>query len=494
MNSVILLLAMQGALGAADNLWHHEIKVALARKASARRELALHALRSLLYAPVFMVFAWLSLHGRLAWLLATLLIVELAVTLSDFVEEDRTRALPATERILHTLLAVNYGSLLAVLAPLLIEWAKRPTGVAVSTRGWWSWLLTAYALGALAWAVRDAAAAHRLTRPAIASWQRHGFDVRRCAHPQRVLLTGATGFIGRILARRLIERGHRVVVLARNRGKALDLFGPYAQVISELDSLRPHERIDAVINLAGEGIAAARWSQARKAVLVESRIGTTRMLVEWMRRLARPPAVLINASAIGWYGTHVSAAFSEQAVAGEDFPAAICRAWEREAARACSRSTRVVILRLGLVLGDGGLLRRLLPVFRAGLGAPLGDGAQWVSWIHVDDVVAIAEHALTDSNWEGPINVVAPQPLSNRAFSAALAKACGRPLWPAIPGALLRWVLGELAVVVLEGQRAVPARLQALNHNFRFTTLDAALTDILCGSHSGAARKEIQHA
>lgn len=312
--------------------------------------------------------------------------------------------------------------------------------------------------------------------------------------PSACLLTGATGFIGRILARRLIERGHRVVVLARNRVKALDLFGPHAQVISALDSLRPDERIDAVINFAGEGIATARWSHARKAVLVESRIGATRVLVDWMRRLARPPAVLINASAIGWYGTHASAAFSERDIAGEDFPATICSAWEREATRARGRGTRVVILRLGLVLGAGGLLLRMLPVFRAGLGAPLGSGGQWVSWIHLDDVVAIVEHALTDKAWEGPINVVAPQPVTNRAFSAALARVCGRPLWPAIPAAPLRWALGELASVVLEGQQVLPRRLQGLAYRFRFATLDAALTDLLGHYRSGAPRKEIQHA
>jgi uncharacterized protein len=479
MNTAFFLLAAQGALGAADNLWHHEIKVGLPRMASARRELRLHAVRSALYAPLFLTLAWLTLEGWLAWLLAVLLAIELLVTLSDFLEEDRTRALPATERILHTLLAVIYGGFLVALAPVLLHWAGRPAGVTLAAHGWWSWLFTVYAVGALGWGLRDAIAAWRLSRPPLASWQRQRYQIRRCPHPQRVLITGATGFVGRTVARRLIERGHVVVVFCRDRAKALDLFGPHAQIIIALDALRANERIDAVINLAGEPIAAARWSAARKAVLVESRVGTTRMLVEWARRLARAPKVFVSASAIGWYGTHATASFAESDTAGSDFPAALCSAWEREADRLRSRGTRVVILRLGLVLGSGGLLQRLLPVFRMGLGAPFGNGAQWMSWVHLEDVVAIAERALTDAACEGSINVVAPQSVSNRAFSTALASACARPVWPAIPAFLLRWTLGELAMVLLEGQRVEPARLQALGYRFRFPTLSAALRDLV---------------
>jgi uncharacterized protein (TIGR01777 family) len=494
MNTAIFLLVLQGALGAVDNLWHHELKLGLPRTPPARRELALHAARSALYAPLFLAVAWLTLGGWLAWLLAALLVIEVLVTLSDFIEEDRTRALPASERILHTLLAINYGAFLAVLAPVLVHWADQPAAVTVSPRGWCSWLFTLYAAGALGWGVRDARAAWRLSRPQLAAWQRERFQIRRCAQPQRVLIAGATGFIGRLITRRLIERGHRVVVLARDRRKALDLFGPHAQIAIALDSLRATERFDAVINLAGEPIAASRWSAARKAVLVESRIGTTRMLVQWMRRLGRPPAVFVNASAIGWYGTHSSESVSENAPAGEDFPAALCNAWEREARRARHHGTRVVILRLGLVLGSGGLLQRLLPVFRLGLGAPLGSGAQWMSWVHAEDVFAITERALADATWEGEFNVVAPQPVTNREFSAALARACTRPLWPAIPAMPLRWALGELAMVLLEGQRVQPTRLQGLGYRFRFPTLIGALHEVVDRRIQLSGKRGIEHA
>jgi uncharacterized protein len=376
------------------------------------------------------------------------------------------------------LLAMNFGAFIAMLTPFLVQCAKQPADVAVTPRGPVSWLLTLYAVGAFAWGLRDAVAACRLRRPQLATWQRQRFQITRSLSTQRVLVTGATGFIGRIVARYLIERGHRVVVLCRDRANGIDLFGPHAQVITSLDMLGSAERIDAVINLAGEPIAAMRWSSERKAVLVESRVGTTRMLVAWMARLHRAPTVLITASAIGRYGTHANACLSESAAAGEDFPAALCSAWEREAHRAQTHGTRVVVLRLGVVLGSGGLLQRLLPLFRLGLGAPLGSGDQWLSWVHIQDVVGVVDRVLNDATIDGAVNVVAPHAVSNREFSRALACACMRPLWPAIPAILLRWTLGEMSTLLLDGQHVVPTRLHALDYRFRFSTLSAALGDL----------------
>jgi uncharacterized protein (TIGR01777 family) len=493
-NTVISLLTIQGALTAADQLWHHGINQSLSHAARMRRRPALRGIRSALDATLFVVFAWLTLHGWVAYLLVALLGVKFVLALHESVEENRTRALQASEHILHTVVALIFGWLIVALAPMLVEWAAQPASVAVSAQSWHAWLFTLYAAAALGWAIRDRIAAWRGLHPQLASWQRQGFQIRRCARPQRVLIAGATGFIGRLVARRLIERGHRIIVFARNRAKALDLYGPHAQIVTTLDSLRANERIDAVINLAGEPIAAARWSSARKALLVESRIGTTRMLVEWARHLQRPLAVFINASAVGWYGTHTASALRESDKAGQDFPAALCNAWEREAARARNRCSRVVILRLGLVLGSGGLLQRLLPMFRMGLGAPIGNGLQWMSWIHADDVVAIVEHALSQESWHGTINVVAPQPVCNREFSATLARTCARPLWPAVPAMPLRWMFGELSMVVLEGQRVEPAALNALGYRFRFPALGAALRDLLEVHSSPTAAEEVEHA
>jgi uncharacterized protein (TIGR01777 family) len=479
MTPALTLLSIQGLLGALDNLWHHELTVRLPSRPEAKRELALHALRGALYGPLFLTLGWFAWNGWLAWAFGALLVVEMVVTLLDFVEEDRSRVLPATERVLHTVLALNYGAFLALLIPQLAQWAAAPTGISIADRGAWSWVMTIFAGGALGWGLRDAVAAWRLARPALATWQREQFQIRRQLHAHGVVVTGGTGFIGSAVCRHLIERGHKVIVLTRDRAKAIDLFGPYAEAITALDEIRPGRRIAAVINLAGAPIASQRWTSARKAVLVESRVGTTRKLVDWMRRLPRPPAVLVNASAVGWYGTHASATFTEEQPPGEDFPALLCRAWEREASRAGKLGMRVVVLRLGLVLGAGGLLGRLLPVFRLGLGAPLGTGQQWMPWIHVQDVATIIEQSLADARWRGAINAVAPEPITNAGFATALANVLRRPLWPAVSAWPLRLALGEMSTLLLDGQNVMPARLAERGYAFRFPTLVQALAQLV---------------
>jgi uncharacterized protein (TIGR01777 family) len=495
MTPTLTLLFLQGLLGALDNLWHHELTLRLPSRPDAKRELALHALRGALYAPVFVTFGWLAWNGWFAWAFGALLVVEIVVTLLDFIEEDRSRVLPATERVLHTVLALNYGAFLALLIPQLALWAAAPSGVSIVDRGAWSWFMAIFAAGALAWAVRDAIAAWRLGRPPLATWQRQQFQIRRQLNAQNVLVTGGTGFIGSAVCRHLIERGNKVIVLTRDRAKAIDLFGPYAEAITSLDEIRPSRRIGAVINLAGAPIASQRWTSARKAVLVESRVGTTRKLVEWMRRLPRPPVVLVNASAVGWYGTHASATFTEEHPSGEDFPALLCRAWEREASRAGKLGTRVVVLRLGLVLGAGGLLGRLLRAFRLGLGAPLGTGKQWMPWIHLQDVLAIVEHSLADARWRGTINAIAPEPSTSGGFSSALAHVLRRPLWPAIPAWPLRLALGEMSTLLLDGQNVTPARLTDLGYSFRFPTLEQALAHlVLRGATLPCESPRVSHA
>jgi hypothetical protein len=258
MEPALALLLLQGLLGAADNLWNHEWKVALPARPAARRELALHALRAALYAPVFLVFGWIEPHGWPAVALAAAVLLELTVTLLDFVEEDRTRTLPANERILHTLLAVNFGAILATAAPLLLQWAQLPAAVLVVDRGGWSWAMSACALGALAWALRDALAVRRLAHPQLATWQRRQLRVVRQGRPRTVVVTGATGFIGRHLCWRLIERGDHVVALVRDRSKAAELFGPHVEAVASLDHVHRTRRIDAVVNLAGAPIAGRR--------------------------------------------------------------------------------------------------------------------------------------------------------------------------------------------------------------------------------------------
>jgi len=473
------ILAAQGLLGAWDNLWNHEYKVGLAHRAGARRELVLHALRAALYVPMFLVFAWLDLTGWFAVAFVGLLVSEIAITLLDFIEEDRTRTLPANERVLHTILAINFGALLSVLGPELWMSIQKSSAVVAMDRGLWSWLFSVYAIGAAAWSVRDAVAALRNHLPDLATWQRRQLAVRRCGQPKVVLVAGGTGFVGRHLCWRLIENGHRVIVLAREQAKAVDLFGPYALPITDLKEIRPTQRVDVIANLAGEPIAGWWWTAWRKALLVESRVGMTRLLLNWAERRSVRPAVLVNASAVGWYGARGDEALDESAQGGEDFPARLCRAWEREAMAGGHIGMRVVTLRLGLVLGNGGLLARLLPTFRLGLGAPFGRGNQWMPWIHIDDAVDIFMLALQDIRLSGQVNAVAPQPVTNRQFSQLLAHAVHRPVWPAIPAVVLRAMLGELATLFVDGQRVLPAKLISIGHGFRHPVLSSAFSDLI---------------
>jgi uncharacterized protein (TIGR01777 family) len=490
----LALLAIQGLLGAFDNLWHHELRVQLPSRPSAQRELRLHALRAAFYAPVFLSIAWTRWEGWLAVALAALLVAEVGVTLTDFIEEDRTRHLPASERILHTLLAMNYGGFLGLLAPQLMEWWAAPTGIIAADYGGWSWLMTIYAAGAAAWGIRDALASWRLSRSPLATWQRHRFQVRRRLDAHTFVVTGATGFIGRALCRRLIERGDHVIVLARDRAKAINLFGSHAEVVDSLDRIALSRRIDGVVNLAGEAIAERPWTPTRKALLIESRVGTTRAVVEWLARLQRQPRVLVSASAVGWYGTHEHRVFTEHDAAGKGFASALCASWEREALRARHRGVRVTVLRFGIVLGaGGGLLARMLPVYRLGLGARLGDGRQWMPWLHLEDALCMLDAALSDERWHGVVNAVAPEFISNQDFSEALARAVNRPLWFAIPAWMLRRLLGEMATLLVEGQRVAPSRVAELGYRFRFPTLQQALAKI-AQQPSAAMNRAVEHA
>ena len=474
-----LLMTAQALLGAWDNLWNHELGARLPHRYAARHELALHSARGLVYAPVFFACAWLQPTGALAASLLGLLALEVLITLADFVEEDRSRTLGAGERVLHTLMALNYGVLLSYLVPAWWASATAPTTLAWVEHGNWSWLLSAFALGAAAWGVRDGIAAWKLAR--LPWWQQSEVHIAENTAPRAVLVVGATGFLGQAICRRLIMRGERLTVCARDVAKARRLYGPYARVVGALEEIKQSEAFYAVINLAGAPVATRVWTSARKALLVESRVGTTRALVDWLALQTKRAQVLVNASAVGWYGVHPANAFAESGASGDDFPARMCRAWEREACAAEDLGVRVALLRFGLVLGAGGLLARLLPVFRGGLGAPFGSGAQWMPWVHIDDVVAVLEQALEDDQLEGAFNVVAPEATTNRKFSAALARKLHRPLWPALPDTLIRYAFGEMALLLLEGQRVVPARLMSIGYRFRFPRLDDALRDLVGG-------------
>ena len=297
--------------------------------------------------------------------------------------------------------------------------------------------------------------------------------------PRRLLVTGGTGFIGQALVRRLLDAGHAVCVITRDPARCERLFGGRAQAVASAAALSSDDVFDAVVNLAGEPVVGPRWSRARQAKLLASRVGTTNALAAWLAGARQVPALWIQASAIGYYGVRDAAEeLDETSRAGSGFMAELCVAWERAAREAQRPGMRLVVLRLGVVFGPGGALMPLLLPHRFGLGPRLGDGRQMLSWIHRDDVLALIARALADDGMEGVWNAVAPQAVSQAEFAAAAGRALHRPVWLRLPAAPIRLLLGEMAELFVDGQRVVPARLQAAGWRFRFPTLQAALRDL----------------
>ncbi len=297
----------------------------------------------------------------------------------------------------------------------------------------------------------------------------------------RVFVTGATGFIGRKLVQKLRERGDEVIALTRDPSRASGLEG--CQLVQGDPSragpwTEELARCDAVVHLAGEPLMARRWSPEQKQRILASRVEGTRRVASAIERAARPP-VLVNASAIGIYGPREDELLDESAEAGADFLAQVCRAWEAEALR-ISEKTRVVVMRTGVVLGEGGgALERMLLPFRLFAGGPIGSGQQWMSWIHLEDLVGLFLLALDSPQARGPLNGTAPNPVRMSELAAALGKAMGRPSWLKVPGAALRLAVGEAATVVLTGQRVQPRKALELGYRFRFTQVEEALREIL---------------
>jgi uncharacterized protein (TIGR01777 family) len=286
----------------------------------------------------------------------------------------------------------------------------------------------------------------------------------------RVLVAGGTGFVGEALRDALGAAGHEVTVVSRDPER---VEGP-AVAWEDLAVAVPES--DAIVNLAGESIAGGRWSPARKERIRDSRVSTTRRIVEAVASVAQRPQVLLNASAIGYYGPRGDETCDECTPAGTGFLADVCKAWEAEAAAAEHHGVRVVRLRLGVVLGrDGGALARMVPSFRAFLGGPLGDGKQWMSWIHRDDVCGLALCALTDERVRGPVNATAPGPVTNAEFARTLGDVLARPAVVRTPAFVLRLVFGELADMLLTGQRVLPRVADRLGYHWRYTHLAAAL-------------------
>ncbi|NJC41554.1 hypothetical protein GGQ87_001812 [Brevundimonas alba] len=485
-----ILLTLQIAMGAFDTLFHHELTERLAWKPSQKSELRLHGVRNLIYAVLFLLIGWTEPKGWLAAAILCLLAIEVAITLTDFVEEDRTRRLPASERITHTLLALNYGAILTLLAPLLLHWSGEPTGFVAVSHGLWSAMASTAAVGVGIFGLRDLAAADRSDRliPPSAAVMGRELPGRR-----RILITGATGFIGRRLTSALTEAGHEVVALMRDPATA-NLPAPI-MIVTALDQISGDTRIDAVINLAGEPISDGLWTLAKRRRILRSRLRTTREVRRLIARLQRRPEVLVSGSAIGWYGLHADAPLDETGSYIPCFSHRLCHAWEQAALRTETLGVRVVTVRIGLVLGSaGGMLSRLLTPFEFGLGGPMGSGRQWMSWISLDDCVRLILHAVADRRLNGPMNATAPCPVTSAEFSRALGSALRRPALLAAPAAPLRFAFGAFAdELLLGGQRVLPAKALATGFRFRHPDVETAFHEIVGAPPApatGAARRE----
>jgi len=487
MTALQILLSVQMALGLFDILYHHELSERLSWRPTAARELALHAARNGLYAATFLSLAWLEWQGPLAWAFAALLLAELTLTLADFVEEDRSRLLPPSERVTHALLALNFGAILAVLAPELLRWSEAPLGIGVVHHGLWSWVLSAAALGVGFWSWREwRRRAWCLGRHASA----RGLSQPFLAEPKRLLVTGGTGFVGRRLVEALVAGGHRVTVLTRDPRKAAALARP-VEIVAAMSELPRHRRFDGIVHLAGEPVAQP-WSRGAQRRIVESRVQVLRAVADWCEAAEARPAVLVAASAIGVYGAGGETALTERSPAGTGFAAESCRAVEAAAQEAAERlGLRLAILRFGLVLAaDGGLLGRLLLPFELGLRLRFGSGRQWLSWLHRDDAVRLLCWALARPDASGVYNAAAPTPVRQAAFARSLSAALVRLALPVpVPARLIRLGLGTMGrELFLASQKVLPQRAAEQGFRFRFPFLEAALAEIVGGHVRGRAR------
>ncbi len=303
----------------------------------------------------------------------------------------------------------------------------------------------------------------------------------------KIAITGATGFVGSRLVQKLNAENQQIIVLTRNLARAQRVFPSLTFPNLEFVTYKPKESgewqesisgCDAVINLAGEPIAE-RWTAQQKQEILESRQLGTRKIVEAIAKAAVKPKVLISGSAIGYYGTSETAVFEETSPSGTDFLAEVCQNWEAEAEKVKEFGVRLAILRVGIVLANGGALAKMIGPFQLFAGGPIGTGRQWFSWIHRDDLVNLIVEAVTNEQMSGVYNATAPNPVKMKQFCQTLGEVMNRPSWLPVPEFALELLLGDGAIVVLEGQQVLPKRTQALGFQFQYPELKPALAEII---------------
>jgi len=300
----------------------------------------------------------------------------------------------------------------------------------------------------------------------------------------RIFITGGTGFVGKTVVGTLAQEGHEITVLTRKISRGAGLTQGVSLV--EGDPMEPGDWQEAagghevLINLAGASIFT-RWTRASKDMIRESRVRTTRNLVQALEARRGQGTLFLSASAVGYYGFHEDEALDEMSPPGDDFLAGISKDWEAAALEAVSPDTRVAVLRFGIVLGrEGGALQQMIPVFRRYVGSPLGSGQQWFSWIHEQDLADIFLFLMEQEDMNGPINCTTPHPVRNRELTTALGEALGKPTFmPAVPGFMLKLIMGEFGSILLKGQRVLPKKLLAQGFRFRFPEIKDALEDLI---------------
>jgi hypothetical protein len=303
----------------------------------------------------------------------------------------------------------------------------------------------------------------------------------------RIVIAGATGLIGKMLTKDLLESKHSVVVLTRSLHRATTFSHPLLQIVHwdgrTAESWHRHiDGADAVVNLAGESLGTGRWTKSRKKVLISSRVDPTVAIVNAIKAATRKPKVLMNASAVGYYGAVDQGDVAEDSPAGNDFVSRICLAWEQSALEAEAAGVRVVFSRSGIVLDPGGgALQKMLTPFRFFVGGPLGSGNQWLPWIHREDEVRAIRLLLETESLSGPVNLTAPESATMQEFGVTLGRVLRRPSTMRVPAFILKAILGEMADIVLTGQRAVPRKLLQGGFKFKFPVLKEALEELLVG-------------
>ena len=293
-----------------------------------------------------------------------------------------------------------------------------------------------------------------------------------------VLITGGTGFIGSALSSRLSENKHNIVMISRHP----ELIKGDVEGVCEVEELRGDVNFDVVINLAGEPIANKRWSKQQKQRIISSRLGTTQKLIEYFKDAKIKPKLFISASAIGFYGVGVTNdAVNEEALGDLSFSSRLCRQWEAVALQAQTLGIRTCLLRTGIVLGKGGgALQKMLLPFKLGLGGRIGKGTQWMSWIHLDDLVGIILYCIDHDGLNGPVNGTAPNPVTNKVFTRALGKALKRPAFFPMPVAVVKILMGQMGEeLLLSGRSVLPEKIIKEGYKFKFEQIDNALLDIV---------------